>query len=194
MMKSRSSLFITTVIGCGAAIQVVNAADPQLTELDATAQQTIQSFAKTLQGTLKSALQEGGPVHAIATCQSQAPAITSAAGADNWHLKRTSLKVRNPANRPDEWELKVLQQFEALKQQGQPLPALKHSEIIEKEGRRQYRYMSAIPTGPVCLTCHGNTIDTTVQAALNDKYPQDQATGFAVGDLRGAFSVSYDLP
>jgi len=39
-----------------------------------------------------------------------------------------------------------------------------------------------------CLTCHGPTesIPEDVRAALRERYPDDKATGYAVGDLRGA--------
>ncbi len=42
-----------------------------------------------------------------------------------------------------------------------------------------------------CQMCHGGTeeIDGDVMAALAEHYPDDQATGFAEGDLRGWFWV-----
>ena len=50
--------------------------------------------------------------------------------------------------------------------------------------------MKAIPTGEVCLACHGKDINPDVASALDAAYPQDQARGYALGDIRGAFSVS----
>lgn len=43
--------------------------------------------------------------------------------------------------------------------------------------------------GPVCLQCHGapDKLAPGVAEALKDLYPM--ATGYAVGDLRGAISV-----
>lgn len=43
-------------------------------------------------------------------------------------------------------------------------------------------------------TCHGpgNSIPDTVRAMLAARYPDDRATGYAVGDLRGAISVQVD--
>jgi hypothetical protein len=49
--------------------------------------------------------------------------------------------------------------------------------------------MRAIPTDAVCLTCHGATLAPELAAAIRRDYPDDAATGFSQGQLRGAFSV-----
>jgi hypothetical protein len=49
--------------------------------------------------------------------------------------------------------------------------------------------MRAIPTDALCLTCHGATLAPELAAAIARDYPADAATGFAQGQLRGAFSV-----
>jgi hypothetical protein len=48
---------------------------------------------------------------------------------------------------------------------------------------------------PVCLNCHGpgETINPEVRKVLSARYPEDQATGFQDGDLRGAISVKIFL-
>jgi hypothetical protein len=50
-----------------------------------------------------------------------------------------------------------------------------------------FRYMRPIFVQSACLTCHGETLSTELQAALDQRYPADHATGYRVGDLRGAF-------
>jgi hypothetical protein len=52
--------------------------------------------------------------------------------------------------------------------------------------------MRPIPAGGVCLACHGpaEVLPNEVKQALKTKYPNDQATGYTAGQLRGAFSVS----
>ena len=50
--------------------------------------------------------------------------------------------------------------------------------------------MKAIPAGAVCLTCHGNDIDPELKAQIDAFYPEDRATGFKLGALRGAFTIS----
>jgi hypothetical protein len=63
-------------------------------------------------------------------------------------------------------------------------------EIADDGGRREFRFMKAITTQPLCLTCHGEAISPEVAAKLSELYPDDRATGFREGDLRGAFVVT----
>jgi len=109
-------------------------------------------------------------------------------------IKRTSLKPRNAKNVPDDWEKAVLEQFEQRKTQGEASKTLEFHEVIEKDGQRQLRYMKAIRTAAPCLTCHGSEIDQKIQDKLNELYPEDKATGYEAGDLRGAFSITEILP
>ena len=53
--------------------------------------------------------------------------------------------------------------------------------------------MKAIPTGEVCLTCHGSNIKASLQIRINELYPDDKAYGFKIGDIRGAFFVQIPL-
>ena len=67
-----------------------------------------------------SALAVGGPTDAIEVCKIAAPEIAATASdAQGWRIGRTSLKLRNPANAPDAWELAVLRDFEARKAAGE---------------------------------------------------------------------------
>ena len=68
------------------------------------------------------------------------------------------------------------------------------STVTGADGNRTFRYLKAIPTGPLCLKCHGSDLAPDLAAKLAELYPEDKAHGFAVGDLRGAFSVKLDLP
>ncbi|MCA1791466.1 MAG: DUF3365 domain-containing protein, partial [Thioalkalivibrio sp.] len=40
-----------------------------------------------------------------------------------------------------------------------------------------------------CLTCHGSDVGGDIKHALERLYPDDQATGYAEGDVRGAFTI-----
>ena len=50
--------------------------------------------------------------------------------------------------------------------------------------------MKAIPTAPLCLQCHGEAIAPPVAEKITKLYPEDKATGFREGDIRGAFVVT----
>ena len=102
-------------------------------------------------------------------------------------LSRVSLKNRNPANLPNEWQIAVLEGFEQQKAAGKDISSLVWSETVEIDGKQEFRFMKAIPTGPVCLNCHGTNLSPDVSRILADLYPMDRATGYREGDIRGAF-------
>ncbi len=154
----------------------------------------VQQFSSTLKSELKQAIQAEGPVNGIVVCHHKAPKITAGTSQDlDLQLGRTSLKVRNPDNAPDAWELAALNQFEARKTKGEDPTKLEFFEIVEQDGKKTFRYMKAIPTAKVCLACHGADISEEVSAKLNELYPDDAARGFKEGDLRGAFSITQSM-
>ena len=67
-------------------------------------------------------------------------------------------------------------------------------QVSEASGQPAFQYMSAIPTQKLCLGCHGKSIAPEVKAKLAELYPEDKATGFSEGDLRGAFVVTREVP
>lgn len=149
-----------------------------------------QQFAQTLKEELLTAIGKGGPTRAVEVCHMRAPAIADEiADEKGWDIGRTSLKPRNPNNAPDAWEASVLSHFEDGKAHGQDPNQMEYYEIVEEEGRDYFRYMKAIPTKSLCLTCHGQSIAPAVSAKIERLYPEDQATGFEVGDIRGAFTI-----
>ena len=152
---------------------------------------TVKELSGTLLSELTATLKAGNPAKAIEVCNTKAP-VVSAKVSEKADLKvgRTSLKPRNLKNTPDAWEEGVLKTFEARKAKGENPQTLEYYEVVEKEGQRQMRYMKAIPTVELCLTCHGTEITPEIQAKLNGLYPEDKATGFKVGDLRGAFTLT----
>jgi len=152
----------------------------------------IKEFAETLKGELQAAIKAGGPISAVAVCKDRAPAIAAdLAKRSGWDVKRTSLKPRNLAlDTPDAWERQVLTRFEERKAAGEAADTLAFGAVVDDAGTKRFRFMKAIPTGDVCLACHGKDINPDVASALNAAYPKDQARGYALGDIRGAFSVS----
>jgi hypothetical protein len=148
-----------------------------------------------LKGELTKAIAEGGPIAAINVCYLRAPEIAAQLSqASGARVGRTALRVRNPSNAPEDLERTVLEQFAADLGSGpvdRPLEAvfeIRRGDAVER------RYMRAIPTDALCLTCHGKTIAPELAAAIARDYPRDQATGFEQGQLRGAFSVVWPAP
>lgn len=161
-----------------------------------TEQQTEKSRAavKMLGGELKATLQTSmktaGPVESIAVCNVDAPLISRKVTKEKgMSVARTSLKYRNSDNKPDAWESSVLVQFQQRKEKGESVKNMEYSELVEHNGENVYRYMKAIHTGDVCLACHGSNIAPPIANKINELYPDDKATGFSRGDIRGAFTV-----
>lgn len=155
----------------------------------------VMSFGGPLKQTLGAAMKEGGPVHAIGACNEKAPAIAEQAEAasSGWTVGRTSLKLRNPNNEADAWELATLQEFEARKAAGESPDAIVKAEVVEENGQKTFRFMKAIGTADVCLNCHGDALKPEVVSKLDGLYPSDQARGFSKGDIRGAFTLKKAL-
>jgi hypothetical protein len=156
----------------------------------AESRKAIRAFAEELKDALQQAIKTGGPDYAIQVCEEKAPEIATGISEEKgWFIGRTSLKFRNPINAPDSWELKVLRQFEERKARGEDSDDLEYSEVIVKNGKKTFRYMKAISTKGVCLTCHGEKIPSKVSEKLNELYPEDKARGFKEGNIRGAFTI-----
>jgi hypothetical protein len=165
-----------------------------LSELVNASRAATKTFGANLKGELQKAMASGGPANGIAVCHDKALQIAAATSQETGlRLSRTSLKVRNPDNAPDDWELGVLQQFETRKARGETPAGLEYYEVMEENGGKTFRYMEAIATDQLCLACHGEAIAPALSAKIYELYPQDAARGFKVGDLRGAFSISRAL-
>ncbi len=106
-------------------------------------------------------------------------------------LKQTSLRLRNPANAPDEWEKKALKILHSSKDSR----GVGFGEILETNDEKIYRYMKPIHAEKACLDCHGekDKIKPAIRQFLERKYPGDQALGYKEGDIRGGISIIISL-
>ncbi len=164
------------------------ATDPERAEA-ATA-----AFASALKAELVQAMQSGGAIEAIKVCHGRAGAIAQDLSAElGMTVSRVSLKNRNPGNAPNGWQKPVLEAFEARKAAGEPAGALSWHETVDSAQGAEFRYMKAIPTGGLCLQCHGESLAEPLAGKLAELYPDDRATGYREGDLRGAFVVTRRL-
>lgn len=158
------------------------------------AKAAIKEFAGALQTELKGAMKMGGPVTAIAVCKANAKPIASQVSEKHeLQLSRVSLKNRNPLNVANSWQKAVLEDFEKKRQSGIDIKQLGWTETVDVDGSKEFRFMKAIPTGEVCLRCHGTKLSPEVSGVLAELYPRDRATGYKEGDIRGAFVVTRDL-
>ena len=176
-------LFLTTF---SSSAQPIN-----MPALKAEAITIVKQFGGTLKPQLKKALSEGGVLKAIEVCSVKAPEIAkNLSQSTEWQVKRVSLKARNhPDAIPSTWERSVLESFNQRHKQGESAKKMAKAEVIGDE----FRFMKAQGTEPLCLTCHGNKLTAETKAALKEYYPKDQATGYSLGEIRGAFSLTKKL-
>ncbi len=154
-------------------------------QAQAQAVAAFELFSETLKAELLTAMEEGGPVQAVEVCSLRAPEIAQSISEElGFALGRSSHRVRNPGNAPNE----VLRAY-----------LLEHAEKPASEAGIQVvpygsdlMVIAPIATAPLCLTCHGDptTFTPKLIQALGDHYPEDEATGFEAGELRGVFWAS----
>lgn len=147
-----------------------------------------QAVPAKLLDTLNGEIAHAGVLGAIDVCHDKAPLMAQAASQKTgWAIRRVSLKNRNPKALPDDWERAALQDFDRRAAAGEPASGLEKAELVQGERRN----IKALPVQQVCLACHGaaEQIPADVAARLYSLYPQDLATGYAVGQLRGAITL-----
>lgn len=146
-------------------------------------------LSSTLLGHLTAAVDSGGPAGAIDFCSTEALALTARAVAslEGVEIKRTTTRVRIPANAPDSLEALALAWFESQRASTGTLP----TEWVQAEGDVAMRYYRPLVANELCVVCHGvvEGLAPEVAGALAQRYPRDQATGYAPGDFRGLIRV-----
>lgn len=152
-----------------------------------------EAFTK-LSATLTTAIAKDGVANALPVCSEMAPQIAAqVAQANGVKLRRASSKPRNAKNAADAAEEAVLAAFAAsLQKQESPKP----NTVANPDGSVHF-YAPILLAAPVCLQCHGNPdkdIAPATMAAIKKLYPEDKATGFQLGDLRGLWRVTFPAP
>ncbi len=147
---------------------------------------------------LKSTMSAQGPEAAVSVCKEASPSIAKTLSAKHGaQMTRVGTRVRNPSmGTPNQWQKDALMQFESRLAQGEAPATLEYWKVVDiDDGKRELHYAKAIMIQPVCLSCHGaaSEIPVSLSEKIRIEYPQDQATGYSVGKLRGAVVVSKPL-
>ncbi len=147
---------------------------------------------------LKTAMTTDGPLAAVSVCKEAAPSIAKSLSAEHGiQITRVGTKVRNSKmGVPNTWQKEALSQFEERLSQGEKPADLEYWQVIDSgNGKRELHYAKAIMVQPMCLSCHGQASDISTPLAEKIKleYPEDQATGYSVGKLRGAVVITKPL-
>jgi hypothetical protein len=166
----------------GGAARTLNPAE--MTEVQKQQQQVAlaarDAMFEQLLGKLMEVLGAAGPAAAIDVCRREAPQIAVDVGRQyGVAIGRTSQRLRNPKNAPPDWAKPLVRS-----QAGEPrFLALDDGQLAA---------LLPIRLKAQCLMCHGSQEEMLpdVRQALARHYPEDQATGFREGDLRGWFWVT----
>jgi hypothetical protein len=153
-------------------------AEPAVDPAPERARAAVGRFKRELKGALTAAMAEGGPGHALAVCQREAPRLAAAAATGGLTIGRATLRPRNPDNLAVGWKLDA------------------YNVLAQAKGGSSATYTAELPSGVfayaeplmidgVCLTCHGGSVTGDVAAVLRELYPEDRATGYALGEFRG---------
>lgn len=146
-----------------------------------------------LKSVLVANMKEGGPIQAVNVCSDTAADLTNLYSEKmNVDVKRVSFKNRNTNNIPDSFEEKALIEFERLMVQGKLNSETDLLEKVSVDGKEIVKYAKPIFVDAPCLNCHGSEaqIIDKVAEVLLEKYPDDKAVDYEIGDLRGAISVT----
>lgn len=146
-------------------------------------EQITSEMQSVLMKNVQEAMQKGGPEYAVDFCNLNAiPLTDSMSNILNATIQRKSDRNRNPNNAISS-ELDQMA-WNKIKETKKPL--------VQTDNNGHAFYYKPIQIGmPTCLKCHGTKEEISEGTAkiIAEKYPNDKATGYHEGDLRGMWKV-----
>lgn len=147
------------------------------------------ALIQKLGGELKTQMQTSGALGALRFCSLNAlPLTEQVAKETKTSIKRVSLNSRNPYNSPAKEEAAILNEWETLVKNSQPLPAHK---LVNVSNNTAMYYKPIVINNEACLKCHGN-VEGELAKAIKASYPDDKAIGYKMGDLRGMIAITIE--
>ena len=161
------------------------AAKTPSTEALARAEAAAKKLGGALRTRLADAMNQGGPANAARVCAEEAKGMTANVQKETGvSVGRASLRLRNAESAPPAWVGAWLTAQGERKAEG----VTGMSAVVDTPTGKMARVIKPIAVEAACLSCHGDpaSIAGEVRGLLKEKYPSDHATGYAIGDLRGA--------
>lgn len=187
-------VFVSLLVGCSQSTEEAKLPNSNvetandLSELQQTQRNTAAAakdkLFKSLLGQLTTSIGEKGIAKSIEVCKTEAPQLASSIGEEmNLKIGRTSLLLRNDKNSPPDWAASFVEDRT-------------ETEVNVDIGNDSLGVLFPIRLKEACIKCHGQAdkIGPEVAKALSAHYPNDKATGFREGDLRGYFWVEVPKP
>lgn len=177
----------------------VDPADSTITDIRRLGENMILQVGNNLVGEVNRVLATKKPEAALDELhlkQLQLPAATAGKPRIT-AVKRTSLKVRNPANLPDSADLAALLSIRLELMDGNnPPKVLMQHVAAEGTTPAEWRVYRPIAIFQQCLVCHGpaDSLAPGVKARLILAYPDDKAVDYAAAEWRGVIRVSIMAP
>lgn len=193
-MKLISSIIAAAIVlviisaGCKSNSNKKNAENDAVdsTALLAKGDSIASAVQKVLLSHVMQATKSGGPGFAVAFCNEKAMALTDSLGlVYNCTIQRISDRNRNPANRLSEEDAEIIASFPA---------SLAASPQLVVQNQNHVYFKPIKIAMPACLSCHGTEgkdIDAKTLGIIKQKYPEDKATGYKEGDLRGWWKITF---
>lgn len=151
----------------------------------AAAKSAAGTLGTRLRTRLTDAMNNGGAANAVQVCSAEAQPMAEAVAKETGaKVGRSSLKLRNPKDAAPGWVQTWL-----LAQGDKKAEAVTGIEgVFDSPTGKVARFLKPIAIEGACLSCHGDPAQMSepVKAAIAPKYPEDKATGYQNGDLRGA--------
>lgn len=185
-MKFISSLFLTVIIAMAVFVfspaMAVAQTDPAQLTKAVEEIETVNTLRSQLASTLEGRTEPITPQTFQEVCKPVGMRLKQVGKKNGWQLKQIASKYRNPAHAPsDRFAKDALERFA----NNPNLMGFWERETLDKvEGTRYFRRINVEAS---CLGCHGAK-DTRPQF-VKEKYSQDLAFDFRVGDLRGMYGV-----
>ncbi len=172
----RQVLIAVSLLASACGTEAPKAPDAELARAD----EAMLALQTRLIEALTSELERSGATGAIQVCRDAAPTITSEVSGDvGVTVARTRPLLRNPDNVPPEWARELVEQAAGMKVED----ATQHAvDLGDRVG-----VLRPIGTLGMCTTCHGDeaAMEPELRNLISESYPDDEAIGFEVGDLRG---------
>ncbi len=170
-----------------------NATKPQMPPVVKKGVTAIKMFGGELKKNVKAKFKEDkSGLEAVKFCSKEAKEIAKKVATkfpEGVTVRRVAIKNRNEANKPDSIDAEVLEQFQ---KDLENKTLAKKPKVVDVNGTK--RVYVPILVGKACLKCHGQNIDPKISEVLKKNYPNDKATGFKEGDLRGAMVAEVKEP
>ena len=131
-----------------------------------------------------------GVAEAIQYCSLSAQSLTDTlSNMYGCTIRRATLQSRNPVNQANDYESAILADWAADLKDGKPLTA-----VVQEFAPDTVMYYAPIRIQPLCLNCHGVVgaeVTEENHRLLQKFYPEDHATGYPLGDLRGMWGIPF---